>query len=202
MKVQMITILSCDPGSRNFGWSILEGKKVTRNGRVKITFRILANGMCPCPISQVKGSKELKDAQKAYQDWILGLVKKYNVDAICAERFMTRGLLGPLVEMVGIMIGIAMSCTGELPFKVFPAATWKNAVKRNTGEKDFLNSLYKKTKVLPHQLDAALMGVWTLYQGYKQTDFKGLDLDTEINKLLDQIEATSTERLINRKIER
>ena len=96
-------------------------------------------------------------------------------------------------------MGIPRYTSPVVPFR---AATWKNAVRRNANDKEFLDKTYKIAKVPPHQLDASLMGVWTLYQGYNRTDFEGLDLVQIRDKLLDQIEATSETKLINRKIKR
>jgi len=201
MKAYMINILSCDPGSKNFGWSVLSGK--LENGR--ITFKIKANGMCPCPVSQVKGSKALQEDCAAFQDWFESIVTEYNIDAVCAERFMARGLLGALGEYVGIMMGIMIASLrrlGNKPMKIFPAATWKNAVKRNTNDKEFLTQMYKDACVVPHQLDAALIGVWTLYQGFNRKDFGDIDLRERKEQLLSQVEATSKEKLITRKVKR
>lgn len=198
MKEHMIKILSCDPGSTNLGWAVLAGQKVGE----RISFKVIANGMCPCPVNQVKNSKELKFQQTKFRKWFTHMVKKYDVDAVCAERFMTRGLFGPIIELVGIMLGIMMCVAQKKQFKVFPAVIWKNAVRRNTGEKEFLNQCYKKAKVPPHQFDAALMGIWTIFQGFKSPDFKPLDLRKNINKLFDQIEDTSETKLINRKMQR
>ena len=194
----MINILACDPGAANFGYAVIQGRMVGK----KISDRILVNGMCPCPIKQVKGSQELRAKQIAFEKWYTGLLKKYKIDAVCAERFMARGLLGALGEYIGIMIGIMLTSAPHIQFKVFPAATWKNAVRRNVGDKEFLNRTYKIAKVTPHQLDACLIGVWTLFQGFKQKDFGPFQLAKSINKFLDQVEAVSTEKLTNRKNKR
>jgi hypothetical protein len=201
MKVKMINVLACDPGSSNFGFAVLSGRLVGD----QISFKIITNGMCPCPIKQVKNSSDLQNQQLAFQAWFEGLVADYDIDSVCAERFMARGLLGALGEYIGIMIGMMglILCTaGKRPLKIFPAATWKNAVRRNAQEKEFLDKTYKVAKVLPHQLDAVLIGVWVIYQGFKRTDFKGLDLVKTRDKLLDRIEETSQEKLINRKLKR
>jgi hypothetical protein len=201
MEPIMINILSCDPGSINFGFSVLTGR--IQDG--EISFKVVANGMCPCPLKRVKKSKDLRDQQVQFQLWFENLIFKHNIDAVCAERFMARGLLGPLGEYIGIMLGmmgLILIQKNKKPLKIFPAATWKNAVRRNADDKEFLDKTYKIAKVPPHQLDASLMGVWTLYQGYNRTDFEGLDLVQIRDKLLDQIEATSETKLINRKIKR
>lgn len=197
----MINVLACDPGSANFGWSVLSGKKVDE----VVTFKVIANGMCPCPIKQVKNSTDLQSQQIAFGAWFENIVDTYDIDAVCAERFMARGLLGALGEYIGIMMGmmgLLLIQKGKKPLKIFPAATWKNAVRRNSGDKEFLSKAYKLTGVLPHQLDAVMIGIWVIYQGFKQTDFRGLDLIKNRNKLLDQVEATSDQKLINRKIKR
>lgn len=194
----MINLLSCDPGSTNFGWAVLSGRRIGDT----LSFKIIANGMCPCPIKQVKNSKDLRSQQLIFQKWFAGMLDNYQIDAVCAERFMARGLLGALGEYIGIMLGIMLCTSKHKPLKVFPAATWKNAVKRNTGDKEWLSHAYKMIKVVPHQLDATLMGVWTIYQGFKRTDFKGLDLNTARNTIFTQIENTSQTKLINRKIKR
>lgn len=198
----MITIMSCDPGSTNFGFAITKGKITEVNGKIRIKFKTIMSGICPCPINKVKDTKDLRSKQLAFKGWFNSILAEHGVNAVGLERFQTRGLLGPLIEYVGIMTGIMLSNTEGMPLKVYPAAVWKNAVRRSTDDKEWLNQLYKVAKVQPHQVDAALMGVWLLYQGFGLTDFEGFDLDKNKDKFLDMLEATSIERLVNRRIKR
>jgi hypothetical protein len=81
--------------------------------------------------------------------------------------------------------------------KVIPAATWKNAVKRAGID---LKAEYKRVRVTPHQLDAVLIGLYIGFRGYGRKDFGDVDLPAIWDSILDQVELTSTNRLINRKV--
>jgi hypothetical protein len=198
----MINLLTCDPGSTNFGFAVTNGRIMEVKSKPVVQFKIAASGLCPCPINKVKDTKDLRAKQIAFKEWFLKIVKDHDITAVGLERFQTRGLLGPLVEYVGIMTGIILSNSEGMPFKVYGAATWKNAVRRSTGDPEWLNQTYKIAKVQPHQLDASLMGVWLLHQGAKIQDFGELDLVERRDKFLDMIESTSLERLVNRKLKR
>jgi Holliday junction resolvasome RuvABC endonuclease subunit len=185
-------ILSLDPGTTNFGYGVLD----VRHKDSQTSFRVLENGKCPFTVKTLKTAKVMGDEMALYELWLGDLVARYAPDAVAAERFMTRGINGPTVECVNIMIGITLSLMGK-PFKIMPAATWKNAVTRQGVD---LKEQYKKTMVTPHQVDACMIGLYTGCQAFRLDQFGDLDLPKLFPNFLRSLEETATFRLINRKI--
>lgn len=185
-------ILSLDPGTVNFGFAVVD----IRHKRGKTSFRVLENGKCEQTVKTLKTAKTMREEMALYEMWLGDLVARYGPQAIAAERYMTRGINGPTVECVNIMIGMTLTLV-EKPFKIMPAATWKNAVTRQGVD---LKAAYKKTMVTPHQVDAALIGVYTGCQAFKLNQFGDLNLPKIFYNFLRQLEETSTTRLTNRKV--
>lgn len=188
----MLTLLSSDPGFANYGYSVVQFK---RKGEA-LKFRVIENGLCRATVSNMKDSKLLKTQLDAYDKFITDLVVKYKVDALCAERFMTRGINGPSVEMVNFMLGVMIQTTG-LRVKLWPAVVWKNAVRRRGVD---LKYWYKYCKATPHQLDSVLIGIYTGYLAYGHKDFEGLDLEAMMPTICEMVENTTDEKLTNRKL--
>lgn len=189
-RPRSLTVMAHDPGSRNYGFSVVEATQV-RGGKIKVS--VLENGLCPVPINQMKSGKTLREGLSVYKQWTLELFAKYGIQFVVAERFMTRGGKGPTIEAVNMMLGALV--LGDIPCKVLPAAQWKNAMRR--AEID-LAYWYKWAKVTPHQLDACLIGVYvcSMLYGFKGVD--ALDLKKRMKSLVLEIEKTSGEKLINR----
>lgn len=179
-----------DPGTSNYGFAVVRAEAAPRN-RVKVT--ILKNGLCPERVKVLKSGSQLRASLLAYQAWYTKIVKEYNVQFLVAERFMTRGGKGPTIESINMMLGVLVC--GALPCKVLPASQWKNSVSRAG---IVLDDWYKWCKTTPHQLDACLIGVYMASTLYGHKGFDGLPMKTMFKKLVLQVEATSTERLINR----
>jgi hypothetical protein len=188
----VLRIFAHDPGSRNYGYAIVEGKK---NGN-KIGVRILENGLCPCPMNNLKDHKIRQKQRDLYLDWVYSTVKKWEISGLFAERYMTRGIKGPTIESVNMMLGLLQSLC--MPDRYIPAAVWKNAVRRQGWE---LDKEYKICKTAPHQLDASLIGVWAIHQAFAEKDF-GTMRKRDLIRIVDQIEKTSKTKLVNRKTKR
>ena len=188
----MIRIFAHDPGYSNYGWAVVEAQKVAPQG---LRFRVLENGLCHATVNQLKSGKILREQMAQYEKFLQDVRDKYKPDGVAAERFMTRGINGPSVEMVNFMLGVLVK-TSNSPVKLMPAATWKNGVTRNGAD---LKEWYKFAKVAPHQLDACLIGVYTACQAYGIKDFGDMDLSGMKERITDQIEATTIEKLYNRK---
>lgn len=185
-------ILSLDPGTANFGYAVID----IRHKGEKTSFRVLENGKCEHTVKTLKTGKTLREEMALHEYWLGDLVARYSPDAVAAERYMTRGINGPTVECVNIMLGMVFMLV-PTPSKIMPAATWKNAVSRQGVD---LKEQYKKTMVTPHQVDAAMIGVYTGCQAFKLNQFGDLNLPGLFPNFLRQLEATSSVRLINRKI--
>jgi hypothetical protein len=187
-----LRIFAHDPGSKNYGFSIVEGRLI--DDRVK--FDVLINGLCPCPINNLKDHRERQEQSRAFLEWATEMVDRWKPRGIYGERYMTRGIKGPTVEAVNMMLGLLQSL--GLPDAYIPAAVWKNAVARHGIE---LKDEYRLCKTAPHQLDASLIGVYALHQALGQKDF-GTMGRKRFYRLMTQVEDTSTAKLYNRKNER
>ena len=174
-------VLALDPGSRNMGISV-----VALNSHKKL--RVMANAIVTNPIYDLTAFGSQADAFLAELDqWIA----VYKPNGIIIERFQTRGLLGPLIEIVSIMIGLIGRRYG-VPVKLVTAATWKNEFHRRF-ETCTLDDLYKESRTTPHQLDSCFMGVYALEKGLGQV------LAYDPIQIMHSAEDSSLIRLINRK---
>lgn len=140
----MPLIAALDPGSVNHGYAVIDpiSMKVVRNGMVKDTVNMLTKGY---------------DVQiKAYRRFLKGL-KKEGCTILVAERFQSRGLMGLSVELVSFMLALGHT---EFPgrTRLIVASQWKNAYGRSEID---LKLMYKELHpITPHQIDAALIGIW------------------------------------------
>jgi hypothetical protein len=175
-----LVVLGMDPGSRNHGISLvgLQGDKVL----------VLANSVMTEPLNTLV---EFNKAKGAYLAEIARWVKLGKPNAFAAERFQTRGNSGPLIEFVSCMLGLVAGTYPKVPFKLTIASSWKNKVQKRFDVD--LKEVYTETLVQPHQLDAALIGIYGLEQGLKR------DLDYSLEDIITQAEATSLIDLRNRR---
>jgi hypothetical protein len=164
-------ILACDPGTANFGIALV--------GLVKGKPRVYANAVMMRPMN------DLKKVNKQGSQFKLELAQWLSArpGGIIAERFQTRGIGGTTIETVSCMLGI-LSCFG-LPMKAVVASQWKNEFKRRFGQD--LKELYPTVSVAPHQLDAALIGIYGLEQGM------GTKFEWEYKSIFKQVESTALE---------
>lgn len=170
-------ILGCDPGSRNFGISLV--------GLVKSKPVVYANSVLMNPVHT------LVDYNGATLQFLEELDRwmAHGPAAIVAERFQTRGGMGPLIECVSVMLGV-FRCYDK-PVKLTIASTWKNKFNRrhDVGSGDRkdtqLSRRYASIRVQPHQLDATLIALHGLEEGLKTV------IDYDLEKLIAQVESTS-----------
>lgn len=163
-------ILGFDPGTKNMGISCIElrGNKCY----------VLANATMEHPLHDIKAFMIQRDAfLSEVQYWIT----TFEPDAIVAERFQTRGLKGPTIELVSMMLGILGML--NLPVLFVPAVVWKNKF-----QKRFccdLREMYGEINTTPHQLDASLIGCYGLEIATKK------QLDFTVEQILQQVYKTS-----------
>ena len=162
----------------------------------RLKFRLLENGLCPCPMNNLKDHKIRQRQRLEYLEWVRRMSQKFEARAIFAERYMTRGIKGPTIESVNMMLGLLQSLL--LPDRYIPAAVWKNAVTRQGID---LKQEYKYCLTAPHQLDATLIGVWGLHQAFNIKDLGSMNNKT-FGVLLKEVARTSTAKLYNRKATR
>lgn len=187
-------VLAMDPGSRNFGIALvgLEGKKV----------KCYANSVLMRPVNDLV---RFGDAVRPFLGEINGWMG-FEPNGLIAERFQTRGNGGPLIEQVSCMLGLIAGYWPRTPIKLTIASAWKNSMHRRFADQfrgtDYCNekgefdlrAVYKQIAVQPHQLDAALIGVYGLEQGL------GIDIEFNFDAFVSQVERTSLIPIRKRKL--
>lgn len=140
----MSYIAAFDPGSRNFGYAIVDMKKLT----------VVENSMNRRTVNTLVHKIDKEQKQK-YVDFLLEL-KARGCEALIAERFQTRGNGGPLIEQISFMLGVASMIFPR--YRLVIASQWKTAYKRNGFD---IESFYEELKPIEtHQIDASLIGLW------------------------------------------
>ena len=150
--------LCCDPGTVNFGLSVIDIDEGT--GEIEIlTSRCLSN-----PVKQL----ELGDLRR-FGEEITQVVDKYEITHIAVEKFVNRGIKGKIIECINVMIGYLfwMAVDRDLQIKTVGSLTWKPAFNRFHGP-DALSELYQKSKdfkigrrAIPlHPIDSVLIGLY------------------------------------------
>jgi len=174
-------MLGFDPGSRNMGISL-----AAANASNKV--KIVANSIVTSPINDLVN---FMPARLAFLEEVDRWVTTYQPHGFIAERFQTRGLLGPLVEQVSVMLGLLAGRYPHIPIKFITAATWKNDYQRRF---DFqLDAMYPVCQTTPHQLDASFISVYGLEKGLQR------ELDFTPQQIMHDAEVSSCVRLIKRK---
>jgi hypothetical protein len=180
--IKGLKVLSFDPGSSNFGVfaGVLGG--VTKIEKIKIRY----SGMLKNPLVSIDKGLELQ--AQTFIEEISNLIDKYEPDIIIAERFQARGLKGKTVELVNMMLGMIAGLTLEkqeelgksICLKFITAATWKNALNRETSLDEIYSLVKSKEK---HKIDAALIGIYS-FPSKPFSIFKKITNEKFINSLL------------------
>ncbi len=165
-------ILGLDPGKVNCAYAIVE---MSKSGKCTV----IKTGMIEKTIPVLTGN--VRQLSKPFKKEIRIILKKFNVEAIFAERFMSRGRFnGASSEVINIMLGCLLSMKIEHVQLVTPAQ-WKNAFNKV----DDLKGLYKQSKLVAHRIDAALIAVYgSHYLLPKVKPFNNVDINKCKNKLL------------------
>ena len=175
-------MLSMDPGGRNFGISLLAVNE-------KLQVKVVVNSLLTNPVDDLVA---VNNASELFMQEIDRWVTLYKPQAMAAERFQPRGLLGPLAEKVSVMLGLLKGVNRSVPLKLVTAAVWKNEWHRRFPHLT-LDEMYKLTRTTPHQLDSIFIGIYCLEQGLQ------VELDYDPLDIVKQAEATSAVRLINKR---
>lgn len=158
-----IQLLACDPGTANFGYAIVEA--VIEDGLCPSQFKVLQYGKLNCTVRQLTGGMSSNIGM--YIATIKFLMAKYpNLNGAILERFQTRGIGGPTIELVSLMIGIVSTLfhENELPVKAIIASQWKQSCNRSDIVLDDMYGKYKdQVKATPHEVDAAMIGLYGLH---------------------------------------
>lgn len=175
-------ILCLDPGSRNFGYCVIEidenGFQYLEIGQILKTIVNLT--ALPAyrkgPKRKKKIAKEdrpfdppVQDMLPQFRKVLMAILKDWNPDEIVVERFQARGLKGSTIEAVSIMIGIILlqGYLRKIKVRLITAAQWKNVVNKHV----ILDTLYSHTQLdgfTPHETDASCMGLYHFANNNKE----------------------------------
>jgi hypothetical protein len=158
--MKLVTILALDPGTGNYGYSILRGKlekgkapnlRVLKFGRLHTTVREIKQGL----VAQVA----------AYLETLRDIHAEYGITHVVGERYQSRRMGGTTIESVNIMIGLTLGFCQErgIPCKFIPASQWKNEMSRNGIELEEIYAGVKPAKITPHAVDASSIGEYGAY---------------------------------------
>lgn len=188
--VKAVRVLSFDPGVSNFAWSVVEVRR-------PFAAKVVASGML---YNTVKTFSD--DLQRDVADFlseVTSLFTTYKPDHFIMERFQARGMKGTTIELVNLMLGAFLSWLTERQFsfkhrvKLITASQWKNEWNRNSD----LDKIYKRTSVVPHQVDAVGIALYGAYYWFKDKPFANIKkLESKIVK---EIDSTNDGHEINRK---
>jgi hypothetical protein len=180
-----------DPGIANFAWAILKVRK-------PFTFRVIASGDLKHTVKALKGPMSIQASNFIKE--LKALRRKYQVDSVVMERYMSRGHGGTNIELVNSMIGLTMGFFHDKSdrFILLTSATWKNAWNRHSD----LEAFYKKVKCTPHQVDSVGIGLYSaaLWLGEKPFTFFDPSVEKAEEALAKQINRTNQGQVINRKV--
>jgi Holliday junction resolvasome RuvABC endonuclease subunit len=158
-----IQLLACDPGTANFGYAIVEA--YIEEGKCPSNFKVLQYGKINCTVRQLTGG--MSDNIGMYIATVKFLMSKYpELNGAIMERFQTRGIGGPTIELVSLMIGVLSTFFYEenLPVKAIIASQWKQSCNRSEIVLDDMYAKYKDTvKATPHEIDAVMIGLYGLH---------------------------------------
>jgi Holliday junction resolvasome RuvABC endonuclease subunit len=177
-----ICLLSADPGTANYGYCILSASIV--EGTKPTDLRILQFGKINTTIKSMVG--RIKPVVEGYSSILEYIMRKHEPVGFIAERFQTRGIGGPTIEIVSFMLGITAYkfIAEDKPVKLIIASQWKVAFNKKAGD---LVAFYEEVKSLgisPHEVDAFCIGVYglCLYSGIKP--FEGVEMEYLLRILL------------------
>lgn len=164
-------ILSGDPGKVNFALSVQEFKDKRIN--------ILGTRMFQHPIQNLH--LDMRQPVKEFMKELEDIWKRYGpFDAMCFERFQSRGLGGNTIEAISLMLGVLsmFALKKNCPIDLITASQWKNAFNRTMNLKEYYahyNLTSKKSRKAIHEFDASLIGVYTFYRHQNLKPFVGFN---------------------------
>lgn len=181
--MKKLRILSFDPGTSNFAFSVQEhsydGNKLKSN--------VEGTGMFTKVITQLTGNHMNVQVNK-FRRSMERMRDLYKPDVVYIERFQSRGLTGTTIECINIMIGIMLVVFHAQNPNIYLASTWKNRINKvlldhyeNTGTKkasqlDLTYKQYEMSRVAsvktPHELDATLIGFYGACREFGMRDFE------------------------------
>ena len=171
-------VLCLDPGSVNFGWSVIKIKNRK--------WSIVKCGMIRNTIKDLKGEEYEKsiDAFAVEFSWMLTKARPTHV---FAERYTSR-IRGTTIEAVNGMLGTASILTRaynrKTMLRLVMAANWKFRIKKIMD----LESYYKTVGVPDHVVDSCFLGLYNceLFLGLNIDQFKFKTNQARLRKELER----------------
>lgn len=180
-------ILGCDPGTSNCGYTVtsITAKKldIKEIGMIESTFHNMTEEIKYKDLTKAEKAKLAKQGIKRpgnehKKSWpplaegfakyfiaVNKLLDDYEIECMLAERFQTRGNMGPLIEMVSMQLGtMATLCyQRQIKFRLVVASQWKNEINK-IGDLESVYEYAHQFGLTPHECDSTGMA---LYQADK-----------------------------------
>jgi Holliday junction resolvasome RuvABC endonuclease subunit len=167
-KQRSFTLLAHDPGSKNYGYAVLEvtatalplTKKSQQMAKLKV--KLLEVSKVKSQFSTLKDASLATKEMQSYRRELRRVIRDHRPVVQIAERYMSRRMGGVTIELVNQMIGVLRveAEAARTPIKLIPASQWKNELKRNGVDLDVLYKLAKTFKRSPHETDATMIGLY------------------------------------------
>lgn len=171
------TILSMDPGTGNFGFTVFTAKLVND----KIRFNVQGTGLVANTIKELK--VHLQKQNRYFLDEMQEVIDEYGpFSLMTAERYQTRGIKGTTIECINVMLG-GLLYMADTDFRLYPAVSWKAAAKKCFD----LEELYEETKgqnKTPHELDSFLIGIYRFSLAAGIKPFEQFKDEKQLDKLM------------------
>lgn len=148
-----IRVLSLDPGTNSFAYSVLELNKSAKETTKPV---YLKRGFILSTINDLRSGKLLNAQRTAFEQCLHALAVEFQITHVIAERYQSRGMGGATIEHVNIMLGVLLSLNlGHT--RIMPASQWKNELRRRGIDLDGMYEANKK-EITPHEIDAGHIG--------------------------------------------
>jgi len=177
-------ILGCDPGTTNAGYSVVDFTKKTFSileiGMIESTFKNMTDNVQHKKLTKAQRAKLLKQtgakritkdmlpSQPPFSEGFLKyynsvnkLLGDYNLKGMIAERFQTRGNMGPLIEMVSMQLGVFATLSHQMgfPMRLVVASQWKNRINDISNLEDIYTYAHQYG-LTPHECDSTGMALY------------------------------------------
>ncbi len=163
------TVISADPGTKNFAFAVTEHQLV----KGKLRSKIIATGMVEQTITTMGDG--LLEEMRVFEQTLIAMREKYKPDHVFFERFQSRGLKGTTIECINVMLGIMVRTFRKEEPKLLLASTWKNRINKRVDLKATYKDYKLTSKKSPktqHELDATLIGFYGVTRLLGMSDFE------------------------------
>ena len=164
-------LLSCDPGTASFSYTVLKAK--VENRRLSVEF--YQHGFIYLTVKDMKQAA-LKQQATEFADVFRRLRNITKYQGIWAERYMARNVSRQTaIEAVNLMLGIMVATNQDKMVRYIPASEWKNQFRRSGYDLDDLYLCGKGLRIPTHTIDSTLIGIYGLHRMLKLKGFEFFD---------------------------